>query len=154
MATDKCNCEAACDHPGPHDLVRVADAPSLFVQDRELHQLINPRLGWDRFRAAVKVWERDGFPKINSLIGGRYWRAVVAWLDSHYAAQEKSFAEEPEDGPEDFGRGQHATTRESTRLQARPRPEGRNGAAILDGAPGRAQSDGISRLMHPPSARR
>src|SRR5262245_58120801 len=111
------------------------EPPALFVQDRELHRRVCPDLGWNRFRAALKVWERDGFPRVVSLTGGRYWRAVVAWLDSHYGAHETSPAEEVEDGPEDFGRREHASARESNRPQARPHPQGRNDAALLDGAP-------------------
>ncbi|HXA68853.1 MAG TPA: hypothetical protein VNW24_00285, partial [Stellaceae bacterium] len=80
---------------------------SLFVDDRELRQRINPRLGWDRFRATLRLMEgrrsaggRD-FPKIQQLWGGRYWPAVVAYLDDDNGVSEHD-AGSIEDGPEDF----------------------------------------------------
>jgi hypothetical protein len=37
---------------------------ALFVDDRELHRRINPALGWEKFRAALREAERDpSFPK-------------------------------------------------------------------------------------------
>ena len=59
-------------------------AAALFVDDRELHRRVCPSLGWDSFRAVVKVWERDGFPKIIPLTRGRFYPAVEAWLNAHY----------------------------------------------------------------------
>jgi|SRR6266446_6175852 len=129
-------------------------AGALFVQERELKRRLCPFRGDDRFRAIVRAWERDGFPKINPLTGARFWPAVVAWLQSHYGAHENLLAEEAQDGPEDFGSGENATTRESAGPQTRPRPQGRNATLVLDGPAGRAQSDGLPRLVHPPAARR
>jgi hypothetical protein len=43
----------------PNDNVSPAPgACALFVQDRELHRRVCLALGWDRFRAALKAWER------------------------------------------------------------------------------------------------
>jgi hypothetical protein len=130
------------------------DTGALFVQDRELHRRLCPSLSGPRFRALLKVWEGDGFPRISSLTGGRYWRAVVAWLDSHYGAHENLLAEEAQDGPEDFGSGENATTRESSRPQARPRPQGRHDPGVLDGTASRPKSNGLPRLVDPAPARR
>jgi hypothetical protein len=129
----------------------------LFVRDRELRRRICPDLGMDRFKAVLKTWERDGFPKTNALTGGRYWPAVRAWLDSRYGAHEKLFGEDAHDGPENFGnsgRDEDGTTRQGARPQARPHPQGRNTPTLLDGQAGRAQPDGFPRLICPPAARR
>ncbi len=78
---------------------------ALFVQDRELHRRINPQLGWDRFRAALRNAELQGFPKVHRTWGGRYVPAVKAWFDKHVGSGASSaVAEDVEDGPEDFGR--------------------------------------------------
>lgn len=127
-----------------------ANGDSLFVDDRELRRRINPKLGWDRFRAAVRLFEqrrspggRD-FPKFNALWGGRYWPAVVAYLDDDNGVSEHDAAS-TEDGPETF----HATAREKTGVQARPpRP------AVLDRQAGGAQSDGLPRQLHRVASRR
>jgi hypothetical protein len=77
------------------------DAAALFVEDRELHRRINPKLGWDRFRAAVRNAELRGFPKIHKIWGGRYMPAVKAYFDSDAGSES---APDAEDGPENFGR--------------------------------------------------
>jgi hypothetical protein len=105
----------------PSDSV-AHDASALFVHERELHRRICPALGWDSFRAALKVWELEGFPKVISLTRGRYWPAVKAWLESHYGLRENVRFEEVEDGPENFGGHEHAASRKGARAQARPRP--------------------------------
>src|SRR5882762_8585351 len=109
------------------------DTGALFVDDRELHRRVCPALGWDRFKAVLKVWEREGFPKINSLTRGRFWPGVVKWLHSHYGADEKLGAEQAEDGPEDFsfGRREDATARQSSGPQAGPHSQGRNDTVLL-----------------------
>ena len=37
-----------------------------------------------RWRAIAKVLERDGLPKIDPLMGARYWPAVVAFFQARY----------------------------------------------------------------------
>jgi hypothetical protein len=74
----------------------------LFVTDRELHQLISPHLGWDRFREKVRAAELRGFPKLSSFWGGRYWPKVKAWLDKENRVNEHDTAPLAEDGPENF----------------------------------------------------
>lgn len=80
----------------------AAEADPLFVPDDELRRRINPALGKDRFRAAVRNEESRGFPKVHKVWGGRYWPAVKAWFDKH-AGSGAGFAD-AEDGPENFGR--------------------------------------------------
>jgi hypothetical protein len=36
------------------------------------------------WKAKSKILERDGFPKINPLMNGRYWPAVEAWWHRRY----------------------------------------------------------------------
>jgi hypothetical protein len=102
-------------------------AAERFVTDRELHQLIGRNLGWDRFRATVRNAETQGFPKIHSVWGGRYWPAVAAWLDSHYGLVAHDSPSDVEDGPEHFD----ATPRQSARAQDRPHAPGRHPPAVL-----------------------
>jgi len=63
--------------PDPLPKPDTPEAAALFMQDRELHRRICPALAWDRFRAALKAWERDGFPKIIPLTRGRFYPAVA-----------------------------------------------------------------------------
>jgi hypothetical protein len=72
----------------------------LFVADRELHLLINPKLGWDRFRACIRQAELHGFPPIQKLWGGRYWPKVKAWLDNDNRINDHDIIAVAEDGPE------------------------------------------------------
>jgi hypothetical protein len=46
-----------------------------------------------RDAAAVKAWERDGFPKINPLTRGRFYPAVVEWLNSRYGLRGNFYAD-------------------------------------------------------------
>jgi hypothetical protein len=84
----------------------AAGAPSfahLFVADDELRRRINPKIGRDRFRAAIRVAELRGFPKFQKIWGGRYWPAVKAWLDHDNDVNRPEALEHArEDGPEDF----------------------------------------------------
>jgi hypothetical protein len=102
---------------------------ALYVDDRELRRRINPRLGWDRFRAAVREAERTrspgglSFPRVSALWGGRYWPAAVAYLDDVNKVNEHGGTVSAEDGPETFD----APQRQSARLEVRAAP-----AALLD----------------------
>jgi hypothetical protein len=72
----------------------------LFIDDNDLRERINPRLGRDRFRAVVKALEADGFPTIHKLMGGRYWPAVVAFFDRNHGLRNDGSIDQ--DGPEHF----------------------------------------------------
>jgi hypothetical protein len=43
----------------------IAQEPSLYCDDRELHRRIAPHLGWDKFKAALRACETKDptFPK-------------------------------------------------------------------------------------------
>lgn len=124
---------------------------SMFVDDKELHRRINPKLGWDRFRAAVRAMEDKGFPPVKPLWGGRFWPAVVAWLfidngmrdHGSFTADAQFFG--AEDGQENFD----APAQRPTRPEA-----GTSSPALLDRAPGRARPDGIPRRLHSVAGRR
>jgi hypothetical protein len=75
---------------------------ALFVDDEEMRRRINPKMGWDRFRAAVRAAEQRGFPKAHPLWRGRYWPAVQEWLDTDNGAAKNGFSSNTEDGAEDF----------------------------------------------------
>lgn len=78
--------------------------PALFVNDDELRNRINPNIGRDRFRSAIRAIEtrhRD-FPRIDSLFRGRYWPAVQAWLDRHNGLDQAG-AMDGQDGEETWG---------------------------------------------------
>jgi hypothetical protein len=126
---------------------------AFFVNDRELRRRINPKLGWDRFRAALRKAEASPsrgrglvFPKVSPLWGGRYLPAVKAWFDDENGVHEHGGAGSgAEDGLEDF----NATARKPARVQTRP-PR----TAVLDSAPGGARSDGLSGNVRAIAARR
>jgi hypothetical protein len=125
--------------PGDVPPEKAAPALPLYVTDRELHALINPRLGWDRFRAAIREAELRGFPPVQKLWGGRYWPKVKAWLDNDNRVNDHDIIAVAQDGPENFDAapGKHA------RPQTKPiRP------ALLDGAPGDAQPARFPRSVH------
>jgi hypothetical protein len=113
--------------------------PSLFVDEAELRRRVAPHLGEKRFRAAVRAAELRGFPQVKALWGGRYWPAVVAWLDNNNGVRNDAPATQSEDGPETF-----ADQEQRAGIEARPHPAGRHAAMVLDGPPGRARPARLS----------
>jgi hypothetical protein len=89
------------------DVLERGGAFALFIDDEELRRRINPKMGRDRFCAAVLAAEQRGFPKVHSLWRGRYWPAVQEWLDADNGLGKNEFRSNAEDGPEHF----HAPTR-------------------------------------------
>ena len=54
----------------------------MYLTDTEIRERLNiPERRW---RPAVQHFERQGFPRVDPLIGKRYWPAVQAWLLKHY----------------------------------------------------------------------
>jgi hypothetical protein len=75
----------------------------LFVDDEELRQRLNPKIGKDRFRSTLRSLERSfDFPKASALFGGRYWPAVRAWLDNNQGVRKNGPGTIAQDGPENF----------------------------------------------------
>jgi hypothetical protein len=52
------------------------------------------------WRAKASVLERDGLPRVDPLMGGRYWPAVLAFFDKRYGLS-KIEVSQP-DGEEDL----------------------------------------------------
>jgi hypothetical protein len=109
----------------------------------ELHDLVSPRLGRDRFRALIKrKQDSAGFPPFDEEFAGFYWPKVSRWLDSYNkvgADKAVTDVEQDQDGPETFD----AAPRKKARLQDRTaRP------AVLDRGSGHARPEGVSRHLH------
>lgn len=56
--------------------------PSLFMKETEIARLLGQKL--DEWRAKSLILERDGLPKIDPLMGGRYWPAVEDFFHRRY----------------------------------------------------------------------
>ena len=74
----------------------------LFVDDNELRRRINPKVGRDRFRSVIRALEIKGFPRIHPLFRGRYWPAVLAWLDADNGVGKDGGTGTALDGPENW----------------------------------------------------
>src|SRR5947208_13575328 len=82
----------------------IEDDHHLFVDDDELRRRINPKIGRDRFRSALRALEAKypDFPRIHALFRGRYWPAVKAWLDGENGVRDNGQIAPGRDGPECF----------------------------------------------------
>lgn len=71
---------------------------TLFVSDAELIKMLgcSERKG----RAAIRFLEREGFPQPDPLFGGRYFPAILAFLDRRYGLDAKSSLPLAPDGAE------------------------------------------------------
>ena len=70
---------------GPEDspmAPRPLQSQGLFPSEAEIAR----RLSQDTRSWAAKaiILERDGFPRIDAFMGGRYWPAVIAWWNRRY----------------------------------------------------------------------
>jgi hypothetical protein len=84
-------------------MTRRIESLPLFATDPVLGAYL---LGPDRvreFKQMVPMLEARGMPRVDHLMGGRYTRAVIAWLDQQYGLQNRG-ANAPlaPDGVEDF----------------------------------------------------
>lgn len=57
-------------------------APTLFVSEQEAARLAGQTP--EEWKAKAIVLERDGMPKCDPIMGGRYWPAVVAFFHRRY----------------------------------------------------------------------
>jgi hypothetical protein len=72
-----------------------------FLDDDRLRAEIAPHMSRAAFLRAVNALEPYGFPKPDKLFKGRYWPAVLAWLDAQAGlGQAQPLAP---DGPETWG---------------------------------------------------
>jgi hypothetical protein len=127
----------------------VTDAPekpidesvSLYISEAELHRRVAAKLGRDRFRAAVKLYEAEGFPRIHEVWGGRNWPECLAWLTNQNKAVKDGVpqAAEAEDGQEDFNAAPGKKARSQNRAPQAP---------VLVREAGVPRSHGVSRHLH------
>jgi hypothetical protein len=93
-----------------HRCTKQEDMPTsggdipLFVDDDELRRRINPKLGRERFRSAIRSLEAKSpdFPKTHPLFRGRYWPAVKQWLDDENGLGKHARISAAQDGSENF----------------------------------------------------
>lgn len=120
------------------------ESGGLYVGWEELNGIVAPRLGRDRFRALIKLKQKEaGFPPFREEWGGFYRPKVQAWLDSDNglgADRVTSHVDhDQEDGPETFD----AAPGKKTRPQNRP-----SQPAVLVREAGVPRPDGVSRHLH------
>lgn len=77
-------------------------APPLFLNDRQLREIVAPHIGLDRFRSILKALEAKGFPRANAQFGGRYYPAVRIWLDASNGLGKTVTVGMAEDGEENW----------------------------------------------------
>lgn len=54
----------------------------MFLSDAEIRERLN--ISEKRWRPVVQHFERQGFPRVDPLVGKRYWPAVETWLLQRY----------------------------------------------------------------------
>ena len=124
----------------------IEDNRHLFVDDEELRLRINPKIGRDRFRSALRALEATypDFPKIHALFRGRYWPAVKAWLDDENGVRENGQLEPAQDGPESFDAPAQQSPWPEMAAHHQPLP------TVLGRQTGRARPQGLPRAHHSP----
>jgi hypothetical protein len=63
----------------PRDAIRDQ---GLFPSEREIARRLSQE--FQSWQALAVILERHGFPRIDPLMGGRYWPAVLAWWNRRY----------------------------------------------------------------------
>lgn len=79
---------------------------SLFPDEAEVAQLIIGPTRSPRWDGIAIILERDGLPKVDPLFGGRYWPAVLAYLDRRFGvtgSTQGGIVPSRPDGPEYWG---------------------------------------------------
>lgn len=56
--------------------------PCLFPSEQEISEYVLGAGRLREWRALAIVLERSGLPKVDPILGGRYWPAVRAWFDA------------------------------------------------------------------------
>jgi hypothetical protein len=72
-----------------------AEVSGLFLTEAEIARRL--RLTRREWAAKAEVLERHGLPRIDPLIGGRYWPAIVAFFDRRYGVSNVE-ASQPDGG--------------------------------------------------------
>ena len=111
----------------------LRSAPPLFVDDKQLREIMAPHVGLDRFRSTLRALELRGFPRKSDQFNGRYYPAVRAWLDANNGVSKDGRSPQAQDGAENW----NAPSRTSPRPKVAP-PQGRKPGALLGSEPGRS----------------
>lgn len=64
------------------DAAKPEAKPGLYLSDAEIRKELG--VSEDRWRRAKHVLEGQGLPKVDPLMGGRYWPAVRAFFDRRH----------------------------------------------------------------------
>lgn len=89
------------DGDGSRRQVRLDQLP-LFADEKSLSEAIMGRGRYTEWRSIVPILEHRGLPKIDALMGGRYWPAVKAFFDREYKIHRDYNVPEPH-RPADLG---------------------------------------------------
>jgi hypothetical protein len=81
---------------------RRLTAPPLYCTEEQVAELVLGPGHLRDWRDRVVVLERQGLPRIDPLMGGRYWPAVLAFFDRFNGISDKPPVPTMADGPEDF----------------------------------------------------
>jgi len=71
----------------------------LFLDDNQLAAILLPNGQVDDWKGIAAVLEREGFPSIDPLLGGRYLPAIRRFFDNRYGISNEQDATRP-DGSE------------------------------------------------------
>lgn len=68
-------------------LAKSASSPGarndgLFLAEDEIARRLSQQPS--EWQSKARVLEREGFPQIDPLMGGRYWPAIIAWWNRRY----------------------------------------------------------------------
>lgn len=91
------------DGDGTRGQVQLEKLP-LFADEKSLSDAVLGRGRYTEWRAIIPLLERRGLPKIDALMGGRYWPAVKAFFDREYKIHGDYHVREPH-RPATFGDG-------------------------------------------------
>lgn len=67
----------------------------MYLTDTEIRERL--KIPAKRWRAVVQHFERRGFPKVDPLVGKRYWPAIEAWMLKRYSGESVMRTPEPEE---------------------------------------------------------
>lgn len=88
-----------------------AEASCLYPDEQEIARLV---VGAKRIRewpGKAAVLERSGLPKVDVMMGGRYWPAVRAFLDRYHHVSQHVSERQSRRGGEDTDAARHGSAR-------------------------------------------
>jgi hypothetical protein len=96
--------------------------PPLFLKDTEIARLLTKDMTVDEWKAKAVILEREGLPKVDPIMGGRFWPAVRSFFERQYGINTPHLT--APDGPEDFSAWNRTRHRASSAAREKT---GRNG---------------------------